>query len=495
MGLLITNETFQAQDYQDFMARVRLELEVLQALLQREGFGEGPSSIGAEVEFYIVGDKGRVRPINTAISEQLNDPLLTVELNRFNLEYNLSPQPFAGAPFLASEIELQQAVNNINAVAAPMGGKLVSIGILPTLKQEDFRLEMMTDTPRYRVLAKSLREQRGGPFRIDISGEDSMHLETDEVTLEGANTSYQLHWRVPAERFADYYNAVQLITPLALALGANSPGLFQKNLWDETRVALFTQSIDSRSPNQKAWRHPPRVYFGNGWLRHAWEAFAVAPTLYSPLIPIVGDERPWEVFGEGGVPELAALKLHHGTTWPWNRAVYDEHDNGHLRIEMRALPAGPTPIDMSANGLFLIGAAMAMLDDIEHIASVMPFHYAEHNFYRAAKNGLDAELIWPGDGYFEMLDQPVADIIAQLLPPAEEALAHSGLAQTEVSRLFDVLRGRLACRMSGARWQRDIVQKLRKNASVNDAYTAMLERYMANSDSGLPLHEWSVEIV
>ena len=494
MGLSIARDSFEPREYQQFVDKVRLDLEVLQQLLQRDGFGDGPASIGAEVEFYIVDSRGRVQPINTEIQAGLDDPQLTVELNRFNLEYNLSPQDFRGTPFGNTERELQQAISRINRVAAPMDGKLVSIGILPTLRRKNFNLRMMTDMPRYHALANYLRELRGGPFDINIRGRDRLDLQADDVTLEGANTSHQLHWRVPTRRFAEFYNAVQLVTPVVLALAANSPTLFQKRLWDETRVALFKQSIDSRAPHQKAWRHPPRVYFGNGWLHHAWEAFAAALALYPPIIPQLGEEDPQQVLAEGGTPELAEMKLHHGTTWPWNRAVYDHHDGGHLRIEMRALPAGPTPVDMSANGLFMIGASLALVNHMQHIASVMPFAYAEHNFYRAARLGLDADLIWPGPSHFELLDLPVTEIAQRLLPMAEDALSRTGLDASELQRLFSVLRGRLETGMSGARWQRRTVARLRRQYDKRESYRRMLEIYMTNSDGGKPLHEWSLDV-
>lgn len=494
MGLSIAQEQFEPLDYKNFSDRVRLDLSVLQQLLQRQGFGEGPGSIGAEVEFYIVDADCRVKPINSRIEVRLEDPLLTMELNRFNLEYNLSPQPFSGSPFLRSENELNRAVERINEVAAPLGGKLVSIGILPTLRKKNINASMMTDVPRYHVLSKALCEMRGGPFQIHIGGRDELNFEADDVTLEGANTSYQLHWRVPASRFADYYNAVQLVTPVVLGLAANSPSLFQKNLWDETRIALFKQSIDSRTEHERDLSQPPRVYFGNGWVRSAWETFAAAVALYKPIIPIVGEEDPRQVLAAGGTPALEQLRLHHGTTWPWNRAVYDHNEGGHLRIEMRALPAGPTAIDMSANGLFMIGAALALVDEMPQLASVMPFHYAEHNFYRAAKYGLDATLIWPGQNQFELREQPLAEIAASLLPRAQEALATTELDSIEIRRLLSVIGARLEAGISGSRWQRAMTAKYRRRHGKREAYKLMLEQYMANSDSRRPLHEWSMKI-
>ncbi|PIE42529.1 MAG: hypothetical protein CSA49_00320 [Gammaproteobacteria bacterium] len=492
MGLSITRATFSDSEYQTFSDKVRLNLRVFKELLKQPGFGDGPSSIGAEVEFYIVDQDLLAKPVNTDIAKKLSDPLLTVELNRFNLEYNLNPQPFSGAPFLATEHELHSAIHKINGAAKPMGGQLVPIGILPTLRHSDIGPEMMTDLPRYHALSNALCKMRGGPFQIRIDGSNALDFQTNDVTLEGANTSFQLHWRVPADRFADYFNAVQLVTPIVLALAANSPSLFGHHLWDETRIALFKQSIDSRSPSQKTWRQPPRVYFGNGWAKNAWELFASAAALYPPIIPVISHEDPVATFKQGKAPELAELKLHQGTTWPWNRAVYDHNDGGHLRIEVRSLPAGPTPVDMSANGLFIIGAALAVLEDIDHFTSILPFHYAEYNFYRAAKYGLNANLIWPNKTQVQLHDLPLMEIVSQLLPKIEDALGKTDIDSNEITRLLAIIKGRIDGNISGARWQRQMAEAYMKTHPVDEAFKLMLEQYMKNQSSNKPLHEWSI---
>ncbi len=493
MGLSITKTEFDTADYQKFAVQVRRDLAVLKSVLAQDGFGDGPASLGAEVEFYIVDEQGFVKPINLQIADQLQDPLVTMELNRFNLEYNLSPQAFQGEPFALAEQQLQQATANCNRVAQQLGGQLVPIGILPTLRPQDFSLKMMTDLPRYQVLSRALRDMRGEPFKINIAGKERLNISTNYVTLEGANTSYQLHWRVPTHQFTQYYNAIQLVTPIVLAIAANSPGLLQNNLWDETRIALFKQSIDTRSPSEKAWRHPPRVYFGYGWLGSAWDAFAASAALYPPIIPILGEEDPQQTFADGETPKLQALSLHHGTTWPWNRAVYDWHDGGHLRIEMRALPAGPTAADMSANGLFLIGAAKALMDKIDDIKAIMPFHYAELNFYRAAKYGMDADLIWPDEKNYALKESSFITIANELIPLAKNALLTTDMVESEIDRLFSIIEGRMENRISGARWQRTMVEQY---GHANDKLTAhqlMLQQYIANNASGKPLHEWSLQ--
>jgi len=492
VGLSIKTTEFAPEEFERFAAKVRTDLKALTRLLNRPGFGEGASSIGAEVEFYIVNPALRVQPINTEIAARVQDPQLTVELNRFNLEYNLSPQAFKGSPFARTEQELLSAIQRINQHAASLDGELVPIGILPTLRQSDMGAKAMTDEPRYHALSKALIQQRGEPFSIHIGGNDVINLEADDVYMEGANTSFQLHWRVPAHRFADYFNAVQLVTPVVLALASNSPSLFGHHLWDETRIALFKQSIDSRSPNHKTWRHPPRVYYGNGWTRSAWELFAASASLYPPIIPLMSEEDPMAVIDRGDVPKLAELRLHQGTTWPWNRAIYDHTEGGHLRIEIRSMPAGPTAADMCANGLFIIGAALAVLDDIHHLTSILPFHYTEHNFYRAAKYGVGAEIIWPHKNQVQLQDTPLLNVARDLLPRARDALAQTAVDESEIHRLLGIIEGRIETAMSGARWQRQITESLLESLSPDEAFQTMLSLYMANQKTNTPLHEWTL---
>ena len=491
MGLSIKKSDFTADEYERFAAKVRTDLTALACLLDQPEFGEGASSIGAEVEFYIVNSNLQVHPINTEIAARVDDPQLTVELNRFNLEYNLSPQAFQGSPFARTEKELLAAIRRINRQAALLGGELVPIGILPTLRQADTGPGAMTDVPRYHALSKALLKQRGEPFSIHIGGNDCIDLEADDVTMEGANTSFQLHWRVPAHRFADYFNAVQLVTPIVLALASNSPSLFGHHLWEETRIALFKQSIDSRSRHRKTWRHPPRVYYGNGWARGAWELFAASASLYPPIIPLMSEEDPMAVMAQGGVPELAELRLHHGTTWPWNRAIFDPAEGGHLRIEIRSMPAGPTAVDMCANGLFVIGAALAVLTDIQHLTSILPFHYTEHNFYRAAKYGIDADILWPHKDQVQLQDKPLLDVARELLPRARDALKQTSVSEREIHRLLGIIEGRIESGMTGARWQRHIAELLFQAMSPDEAFRDMLSRYMANQKTNVPVHEWA----
>ena len=326
---------------------------------------------------------------------------------------------------------------------------------------------------------RQLLLRRGGKFSVDIHGEHPLELDMADITLEGANTSFQVHYRVAAEDFAATFNAIQLATPLALAIGANSPTLFGHNLWHETRVPLFKQSIDTRHKDRYSWNPPPRVNFGQGWARRgALELFAEVVRIYPPLLP------------SRGAPPLSELRLHQSTVWLWNRPIYDDIDGGHLRIEMRALPAGPTALDMVANAAFLIGLAEGLKPRLEELLPGIPFGIAEYNFYRAAQHGLFARLVWPDAGQSGYREQPVGNLIERLLPVAAEGLEAIGIHADESQHYLQVIRHRLDCRRSGAIWQRAKLSSLRRSLSAGEAQRTMLEAYMTLGEQNIPVAEW-----
>ena len=308
-----------------------------------------------------------------------------------------------------------------------------------------------------------------------------------DITLEGANTSFQVHYRVAPEHYADTFNAVQLVTPLAVAMAANSPTLFGHSLWHETRVPLFKQSIDTRYVDRYSWNEPPRVNFGQGWVRRsALELFTEVVRIYPPLLPVCrdGGDVP------GAVPALSELRLHQSTVWLWNRPVFDDADGGHLRIEMRALPAGPTAVDMAANAAFLIGLAEGIRPRIAELLPAIPFNIAEYNFYRAAQHGLFARLVWPSPGQSGYREQPIASLVRDLLPTAAQGLASIGIGAEEARRYLGVIEKRLEVCRTGAIWQRARLGAMQSTMSREEALHAMLEEFIDYSTGNVPVSEW-----
>jgi hypothetical protein len=491
LGISIDKEVFEAQDYALFADRLQQSLTILHELLGRPEFGEGPLSLGAELELPIIDRGGQAFPINRSLLAQSADSSLQLELDRFNIEYNTAPLPLRGSPFTTLESQLTGALRNINGLAAAQGGRVVPIGILPTLTEADLQPQALTDLPRYRALSWALRQHRHAPFQVCIDGKEPLTVTCNDVTMEGANTSLQLHLRVPPSEFANLYNMAQLVTPIAVAVSANSPIFVGHQLWDETRIALFKQAIDYRPPHQKDWSQPARVSYGNGWIREgAYELFAEAVGLFPPLLPLLSDVPPMDSYRRGELPALEELRLHQGTVWRWNRAIYDPAMGGHLRIELRTLPAGPTPIDMAANAAFLFGMILGLQSQGQHLLPIFPFDYTHRNFYRAAQVGLDAELLWPSHSPPSPSEIPVRELAKTMLPIAKQGLLNAEVDAKETDRMLGIIQRRLDTGINGATWQRSTLARLEQRMSRKEALVEMLEEYLTHSDEGEPVTEW-----
>ncbi|WOJ94589.1 glutamate--cysteine ligase [Congregibacter variabilis] len=489
MGIEINKTTFDAEDRRLFSQRLESQLQQLSTLIGSPGFGRPVETIGAELELYIVDADGKPAYLNDELCSAAADPQLTVELNKYNLEYNLSPQSLSDEGFLATEREVVAKLERLSALAAQRGAFTVPIGILPTLAHNDLGDHCITDRQRYRALVAQLIAWRGSDFHININGADPLQMTMANITLEGANTSFQVHQRVSPKDYAATFNAIQMTTPLAIAISANSPGLFGHQLWDETRIPLFKQSIDTRDMDRYRWSEPPRVCFGHGWVRSgAFELFEQTVRLYPPLLPACDAQLAQD---SGHTPTLAELRLHQSTVWLWNRAIYDDADEGHLRIEMRSLPAGPTPVDMVAGAAFMLGLARGLRDDMDSLMSALPFHLAEYNFYRSAQHGLDARLVWPSLQQHRLRDASVVDIIAEMLPVADDGLRALGVAQAERDRYLGVIDARLSARRNGSSWQREATQALiARGRSKPNALKEMLTHYRVLSAQNIPVAEW-----
>tara|TARA_R110001592_G_scaffold963_1_gene5582 strand:+ start:7125 stop:8612 length:1488 start_codon:yes stop_codon:yes gene_type:complete len=495
LGQNIKQTKFSPNDYVKFRRSLKKNLQVFRQLLDQEGFGAGTTSFGAELELYIVDKNAAPLPINLLIHQKMHDPQLSLELNKFNLEYNFSPIEQNSSPFSQMEAQMNMALERLTGIAEQHEARVLPIGILPTLQAKDLGVEAITDIHRYHVLAKAIRDKRGADFKIQIDGIESLNFEWEDVSLEGANTSFQFHYRVNPEHFADSFNAAQLTTPLVLALGANSPMFLGKKLWHETRIALFKQSIDYRIDDSNNTPLPSRVFFGLGWVRKdIYEMFAEGVYLFDPLLPVCSDTDPQAQLDNGDVPSLEELRLHQGSIWSWNRPIYDPADKGHVRIELRSMPAGPTPANMMANAAFMSGLIRGLRGDINTFLPGLPFRYAEQNFYRAAKYGLGAKLFWPSIKSGSVSVRPVIDIIKEIIPNAEEGLSLLGVNDEEIQKQMHIIKGGVETGMNGARWQLECFDKLRAQYDDKHALSTMVDRYYELYQQGNPVHEWSTEI-
>lgn len=488
MGVAIEEKKYTKQDFENFQKVLDKELRELRKVMDGSQFDSDPIQLGAELEMYLVTREGAVSCNNLELLKMLNDEQFQTELNRYNLELNLSTVSAKGKPFTAFRNEMQQKVGVLQEIAEKENTLIIPVGILPTLDEKHLSSDYITPIPRYKMLSKQLIELKGEPFNIDIDGDDPLKYQAQDVTLEGANTSFQVHLMTGKNQFKDTFNAALLTAPIVNALSANSAVFLGHKLWDETRIALFKQSIDIRVDDSVSYRKPARVSFGYGWVRDdAWELFAESVSLYPAIFPQINttDEK-----NSNGLPNLNELSLHMGTLWPWHRPVYSHQGNGHVRIEFRAIPAGPTSLDMSANAALAIGLAVGLKPYINELIGVIPFRFAEYNFYRSAKNGLDAKILWKKPDQFEVCSQPVAEIATRLLPFAYDGLKQLGVDDEEISRYLGLIENRLNTGMTGARWQKNTLRYFESQFSRKDALNELVKLYIVNTESCVPVAEW-----
>jgi hypothetical protein len=494
MGLDVARDDFSTQDFQRFGDRLREDLAAMQELFARPGFGVGEHSIGAELELHLVDQQMRPAPLNESVLETANDDRVTLELNRYNLEYNSNPGRLAGSPFTNMRKEFEEGLGLLRDAASEHGCHVAMMGILPTLRATDLSVASITPRKRYYALSHQLRWLRGEAFEVRVNGEDSLMMRCEDVALEGACTSWQLHLRVSPGDFGAHYNAAQLATGLVLAVSGNSPLFVGHRLWEETRVALFKQAVDPRTDLDADWHRLPRVGLGSGWVRKgALELFEESVALHEPLLPICSEQDPATTIAAGEVPRLEELRLHHGTVWSWNRAVYDPvrgTDDAHLRIELRAMAAGPTLTDMLANSAFAIGLTLGLALDAERWLPRIPFEHARHNFYRGAKEGLSAELLWPSERTPSPDLRRADELVLSLIPTAARGLVHAGVKEEDFAPLLRIIEERAKNGQTGAAWQRARFSKYGEKQSQDRALALMLRDYLELSRSDEPVHAW-----
>jgi len=469
---------------QAFMKALLEDLRALAFMLAEGRVESGVARIGAEQEMFLIDRYFRPAPVSLEVLKQANDPRLTTEIARFNLEANLTPLELENDCFARLEHELTEVIELARKSAATQNADILLSGILPTLQKSDLTLDNLTPVARYHELDRGVIRMRGGPLSIHIKGLDELQLTHDNIMMESCNTSFQVHFQSNAADFANHYNVAQAITAPVLAVAVNSPLLFGQRLWQETRVALFQHSTDERSRPQLARNQPTRVTFGDRWLQHSViELFHDQITRFRPIMIAQPGENPFATLARGETPSLSALVMHNGTVWRWNRACYGVH-NGvpHLRIENRALPSGPTIVDEIANAAFFAGLMLAVPHAYGEIATRMAFDAAKLNFFAAARHGLDAQFQWiDGDSY-----SAVSLILDHLLPLARQGLIDAKIASEDIDKYLGIIEERARCAQTGARW---IMKSL--SATGNSA-SKLTSEILANQKRGEPVHRWRV---
>jgi gamma-glutamyl:cysteine ligase YbdK (ATP-grasp superfamily) len=488
MGRDVPAMTISQQDRRAYREKVRLCLDVFARMLRESRFDTEPRHVGLEIELNLVDSAGRPAMTNTKVLDAIADPSWASELGRFNLEINVPPRQLTGDALSALEQSVRAKLGHASSRALGTGSRLVMIGILPTLRQADVTNDAMSANPRYRLLNDQMIAARGEDMRICIDGPERLLTHVDTIMPEAACTSVQFHLQVSPEAFGSYWNAAQAVAGIQVALAANSPFLFGRELWRETRIPLFEQVTDTRPEELKQQGVRPRVWFGERWITSVFDLFEENLRYFPALLPLREDEDPAAALDSGGAPQLAELTLHNGTVYRWNRPVYAVVDGRpHLRVENRVLPAGPTVADVIANAAFYYGLVRALAETERPVWTQMSFAAAADNLVEGARHGIDARVYWPGIG-----EAPVAELtLRRLLPQAWEGLRKWGVHAADADRMLGIIEQRCLTGRTGATWQVETVSKLeRGRADRREALRRMTQGYIERMASNQPVHAW-----
>ena len=477
MGDEISHSQFNAAEFDVFKQRLEQETDTL-----RQWFADGvlvkeKQCTGFELESWLVDSQWHPVPLNKEFLERLNSPLASPELAAFNVEVNSEPRLLQGHVFTAMHNELNDTWRECRQVAKELESELVMVGILPTVENDMLNLANMSSMKRYRALNREVfRQRHGKPLTLDINGKEHLKVSHRDVMLESAATSFQIHLQVAPQEAVRLYNACAIISAPMVALSANSPFLFGKNLWQETRIPLFEQAVAVGGFEGAAFGPIQRVSFGTSYARESLlECFIENQQHYPVMLPVdLADSKQ----------PLAHLRMHNGTIWRWNRPLigFNEQGQPHLRIEHRVVPAGPTVIDAVATSAFFYGLVNAMGSLEIAPEKQLAFEYARDNFYKAAHFGLGAQLRWLNGKRLSARDL----ILEELLPMAEQGLQAQDVSAADIQEYLAIIRERVSSGQNGAQWQEAFVGKHGRDM------TALLAAYVERQNRGEPVHQWTL---
>jgi hypothetical protein len=477
LGQEIDNFRFTKKDFSDFAQRLREETALLRMWAERGQLSSHSPVVGFEQEAWLVDEQLDPAPINGAFLQKMGLPLACPELSQFNIELNNPPKLLMGQVFEELETELTNIWRQACRVAESLGVRLLSIGILPTVTNTRLNTHYMSAMKRYRALNEQvLRSRQGRPLQLDIVGRQRLHSEHRDVMLEAATTSYQIHLQTPYAQAHKLYNAAIAASAAMVAVGANSPYLFDHDLWDETRIPLFEQAVEIGGFDCAAQGPLRRVSFGSGYARTSIiECFEENLEHFPVLLPMHFEDEP---------QRFSHLRLHNGTIWRWNRPLigFDEDGTVHVRIEHRVLPGSPSIKDATANAALFYGLTEALVMEPNELMRRLPFAQAKDNFYQAARFGLEAPVRW-----FENKQCSLRQLLLdELLPMARRGLKRLGIEARSSDPYLSIIEERLSNKQNGCLWQRRFVERYGRDMR------ALTGAYLERQSDGLPVHRWSV---
>ncbi len=478
MGEEIKYSRFTKGDYQQYEKHLKQETDILAEWFNTQSLSNREAVAGYELEAWLIDDNASPCPRNEDFLAKSANPYVFPELAKFNIELNVEPQSFNKHLLSDFDRQLQQLWAQCQQTSSDIGCNMLAIGILPTLTDNDLSLDNISSLDRYRALNEQvLRQRKGKTIRLNINGNEHLEVEHKDVMLEAASTSLQIHLQMPQNLAVRYYNASMILSAPLVAVGANAPFLFNKDLWYETRIPVFEQSVDIGGIGGAASGPIHRVSFGSHYARESlFECFSDNLEHFPVLLPVSYDSDP---------EKLNYLRLHNGTIWRWNRPLIGFDDDGtpHLRIEHRTMSSAPSVADNIANIAFYYGLVEYYATCIEPPEAVLSFAETKDNFYRSAQLGLSHRVLWTDNQRHTIKDL----VLNRLLAEAQTGLDKLGIATEDSEHYLGIIEARIKCEQTGTQWQRKFAELHERDMRL------LTHSYYQNQQHNRPVHEWDFE--
>ncbi len=475
MGEDFQLQKFSSRQKSEFVTRVKEECELLRGWFKDSQFEKDHCRFGYESEAWLVDENFLPAPKNEEFLSKLDDPEVVTELAKFNFELNGGVFDLSPDCFFKIEDEFKRKDREMRSCASQLNLNPIWIGILPTVRDEMLCIENISEKNRYYELAREIMALRKNqPIPIHINRFDDVDLLRKDIMLESAATSLQIHTQIDQESSVAMFNAAQLIAAPLLALTANSPFLFGKKLWDETRIPVFEQTIAFKDANSEVHSEP--VSFGSDYIKESWlELFEENIEEYPIIMPVLFEDQP---------ESLRHLKFLNGQIWRWNRPIVGTGSSPHLRLEHRSMPAGPSLTDMVANMAIYVGLLYYYGKMNPGWQKTMNFASIKDNFYQCGKLGMKADVSWPANSETTNVQKLLFET---LMEQAKEALSVLGISKDSISYYIDdVIRNRTKSGWTGAAWQKSFID------THGADFQEMTKAYLENQVSLEPVYKWKV---
>ena len=187
-------------------------------------------------------------PHNQSFLERLADPSVVAELSQFNIEINAPVERIDGRCFQRMHAHLSDTMRRCATNAHEDVDTVIAIGTLPTLRQQDLSLDAMTPSHRYYALNREAMRLRGGMpleyrYRCRAPGAHHFLACFQDVMLEAAATSFQLHLQVPPAIVSRTYNASVILSAPLVAIAPTPPSCSARRYGRKRGFAIFEQSL------------------------------------------------------------------------------------------------------------------------------------------------------------------------------------------------------------------------------------------------------------